>query len=523
MNLSELARQDREAVSEVRNDALQMSHYGGGWGGSGYQGAMLSSGRGYVYWPTVDPVKEIDAYSRMEIARRVHALYANAGIPRRIIIALSNLIVGTGLRPQALTEDHEWNDLAVASYIARSKSKLTYDAAGAMTGRKAQSLMTRTRLKDGDAAVVFTSSETGGAMRAFYSGVQIGSEMSADEDSRWRDGILPNDRGRTVMYRLLDGNGQKAMDIPASSVCWLMNHESPGQQRGMSALSHCVNKMVDLSEIGSSIVHGIKSSNQTGLYIAKQVGSPTGGTSVLDQLKAERNTAAQKTANESVTQDSLYHMGPGGDILELPEGREIKTLLDQRPSQNTMEYLEHMIRDASAGTGVSPDLLWNIYKLGGATVRYVMAEAQVYVQDGQQDLVDSWLNRDWTYHCAKEMKAGRLRKCNDPEWWKHGWVTPERVTVDFGRDGKMHLERWKSMLLTTGRLFGMSGQDAREELNGELELIKWFKKRMEFHGLTTEDLKLLRGGTAAGKAAQIDADDPDDGDDESKKKSTKDE
>jgi hypothetical protein len=172
-------------------------------------------------------------------------------------------------------------------------------------------------------------------------------------------------------------------------------------------------------------------------------------------------------------------------------------LLDERPHPNQREHIESLIRDISWGTGISSDLLWNISNLGGANTRYVMADAQVYVQTEQQDLVDTWLNRDWVYHCAKEMKAGRLRACEDPEWWKHGWVTPERVTVDFGRDGRVILDKWKSMLLSTERIFSMAGQDAREEMSTEIELVKWFKDKLSKSGLSMADFSAFRSGSVA--------------------------
>lgn len=481
----------------------------GGGVSLGYQAAGWSSKRGYVYWPTLDPRREIDTYSRTEIARKVHWLCANVGLPRRIIEGLTNLIVGQGLRPQALTKDTVWNELAEKSYNRRANSALAYSVNGRLTAVQSQRLAVKTRLKDGDAAVVFSKSEAGGALRSFYSGVQIanvgnrsyGTNATYDE-SKWIDGVRLDSLGRAQAYRFPGDNGTFT-DVPASDLRLLCRYESPGQLRGISALAHAVNKMIDITEVNSFVMQGIKSSNQIGYYIATEA----------EENKAKGIAAALGGRTEKVQTDQgpitlklVY--GEGGEIPSLPKGADLKTLLDARPHPNSREFVEDMIRDISWGTGLSSDLLWNIYKLGGANVRYVLADAQVFVGVEQQDLVDTWLAGDWVYHCALEMKAGRLRRCQDPEWWLHGWVPPERVTVDFGRDGRILLEMHKSGLITTERLFAMRGQDAREESSKDLDYVQWYKQEMERRGLTWEDLRNIRGtGSSAGMPVEIDSED----------------
>ena len=476
------------------------------WGGSGYQGANFSTNRGYIYWPTLDPRREIDTYSRLEIARRVHFLCANTGFPKRIIEGLANLIVGTGLSPQATTKDKKWNQLAQDSYWSRSHSASTYDVSARLTGVQAQRLMVKTRLRDGDAAVVLSSSQSGGALRGFYSGIQVGNPSNANNDG-WIDGLKTDSLNRISAYRLMDANGEKSTDIPAESMCWLVRYDSPGQLRSISILAHAVNKMVDITEIGTATTQGIKTAAQVGYYIASQAAANTSGGSMLQAIKQAKQAGLPVPSND-VTAQKIFQVGSGGEIMELPVGREIKTLLDTRPHPNTMEFIDYLIRDISWGTGISSDLLWNIYKLGGANTRFVMADAQTYVQTEQQDLVDTWLARDWVYHCAKEMKAGRLPRCSDPSWWLHNWVTPERITVDFGRDGQVILKKWASMLLSTERVFQMAGQDAREELSKEMDLTVWIKEEMAARKLTPVDFQIFRNSNITQMLAQNPPPDP---------------
>ena len=42
----------------------------------GYDAATPSANRGYIYWPSLNPRQEINAWSRYEVARKVHYLCA---------------------------------------------------------------------------------------------------------------------------------------------------------------------------------------------------------------------------------------------------------------------------------------------------------------------------------------------------------------------------------------------------------------------------------------------------------------
>jgi capsid protein len=473
-------------------------YFGGGW--SGYDGANWTGASGYVYWPSLDPKLEVDTGSRMEVARKAHYLCSNVGLAKRIIEGLTNLIVGTGLLPHATTSDAEWNALAEKAYNSRARSALTYSVNGRHTGVQAQRLMVKTRKRDGDAAVVFSKSQTGGALRAFYSGIQIGNARNTGLDqSKWKEGLFLDSLERIQTFRFPDfSNGGTFTDVPAENVRFLCRPDSPGGLREMSVLTHAVNKMVHITELNAAWMKGIKSSAEIGYYMTSEVGGqkPLGMDAALRgqtvKIGHKPKPGDKRDDRKKVTLKLVR--GQGGEIVSLPAGVDLKTLLDTRPHPNSREFVEDFIRDIAAGAGVSSDLLWNIYKLGGANVRYVLADAQVFVSSEQQDLVDTWLTQDWVYTIACEVKAGRLRKCNDPEWWAHGWIPPARVTVDYGRDGNILLKMVQSGLLGTERFYSMMGQTARVEVIKELDFIQFRKKAMADRGLTIDDLHIYDQG-----------------------------
>lgn len=455
----------------------------------GYDAAVPSMQRGYVYWPTLSPRDEINVWTRREIARKVHYLFANMGLARRMLTSITNMVVGNGFNPQATTSDSEWNRLADAAYAARARSASTYDVSARLTGVQMQRLAYLTQKKDGDAAVVFSSSKSGGALRRLYSGTQVGEPIGT-LDRKMNDGIAVDALGRPQAYYLLDDDFSKATRVGAENVVWLCNLESPGQFRGVSALAHAVNKLLDITELNASVMQGIKLSNQVGYYLASQDWEASPG--LLDALAGKyqaTRTVGSDDAGQNLSVKTSQIFGMGGEIKEVPPGYDIKTLLDQRPHPNSVEFVENsLIRDICWGLGLSDALGWNIAKFGGAGVRYVLADAQAWVTSEQANFVDTWLARDWAFTIAKEMKAGRLRRCQDPAWYRHSWVPPEQITCDFGRDGRIYLEQHRTGLISTERLYNLKGQDAKEEVSREMDFALWRKGEMEKRGLSLTDL-----------------------------------
>jgi hypothetical protein len=90
------------------------------------------------------------------------------------------------------------------------------------------------------------------------------------------------------------------------------------------------------------------------------------------------------------------------------------------------------------------------------------------------------------------MKTGRIPKCQDPEWWKHVWIPPPRLTVDFGRDGRLHLEQLKTGVITYSRLLGWQGQDFETHTNKWLDELAFIKDGLAARSLSWSDLAAWR-------------------------------
>lgn len=503
--LSKRSRQQATAAESAPPSAAayvgQGFNMGFGGVGNGHQGADFSRLRGMVYFPELDTRREITAYTRLEILRRARFLDANYGIAKRIIDGIARMVAGTGLTPQATTKDTQWNALAEKAYHRATSSKFVYDLGARYNAASSQFATLRFRLRDGDCGQVLTRDpKTGIARFAFYEGHQIGNAyLPTDAETKnWYDGVRVNSWNAPELYRVL-GEDDTYTDIPAQSFLFQCDYKRAGQSRGLSILSHAVNNLLDVAEIGGYIKSGVKLSNRHGYWIERTPGTVAASAGAGARQGPNKQTI--QTAAGPVVLEQIY--GPGA-IPELNPGESIKFNSAANPHPNQLTFLDYLIRDAAWGSGYSPELLWNITALGGANTRFVLADAQGAIELGQQDLIDTKLQPEWQYVIACEIMAGRLRTCADPDWWKVAWIPPPRITVDFGRDGKLHLAQVKAGALTYKRMLGWQGLDSETELNAWLDEMKFIKDGAESRGLDSATVMANLYGSP-GMAQQVQA------------------
>lgn len=455
-----------------------------GWGGgAGWQAADSSRGRGYLYWPDIDTRTELPDYSRSEQLRRMRWMDANVGLAGRIHMALARMVVGTGLMPRATTADREWNKQRDALFEQRNGSASVFDLGGWWDFYGAQYGTQYCANRDGDCGGILTGSEAGLARMAFVEGHRIANGRMSDGEADYLfDGVRVDRNNAPVSYRVL-GDDDTQADIPASNFFYLGRRTSPGRRRSPPILHRVGPHMIDIAEINGFLKRGIKNASRIGYMITKATGAAARPPGIPPGIPVERSKV-ETASGKKINMDKV--LDGGGEVADLDPGEELKLLLDQRPHPNAMEFTNTLIREAVLSTDFSPELIWNIASLGGANVRYVMADAQSAIELGQQNLIDSWLARYWFYDTRKEIAAGRLRECRDPSWWLHAWIPPARLTVDKGRDGKLYLEQVRSGALTFRRMYGWDGLNSDIELGEWMDEMAWIAEGAKQRGLDPE-------------------------------------
>ncbi len=473
-----------------------------------FPGAENSRDRGFVYFPQLDTEKEIDSWSRTELMRRNRAMYNGIGFVRGLINGIARMVCGTGLQVQPTTSSVEWNRKAQAVFARRTASKQVFHLARKYSFTGSQRAVMRGMLKDGDVLSVLARTETGALRVALYEGNQIGNG-SRDMDGFY-DGVK-NDRHKAPLaYRIVSSTAlgqQQHVDVPATDAFLIADYERIGQARGVSCLYHAVNRLLDRGEILAATSKGIKLSAQVGYAIETAAGSPGPQTGSLAPKRAQ--TTVQLPNGKKIT---LEKLSEGGEIDELQPGQSLKILHDARPHPNVVAHLDGLVRDISLGTGFFPETLYNASGLGGANTRFVMASAQSRIEELQELLVENYTAPVYLAHIADAIADGELEF--HPEWMMHTWLTPARLTVDFGRDGKLHLEQYKQGHITLRTLYGYRGEDWRIETDDYLDERAYRKEGALKRGLTMQEAypHEFIGNSAA--PAPVPGDEDEDPDDE---------
>ena len=139
-------------------------------------------------------------------------------------------------------------------------------------------------------------------------------------------------------------------------------------------------------------------------------------------------------------------------------------------------------------------------KLGGATVRSVLAQQQEFIDRRQRWIVRQGVARLRNWVVALGIKSGRIPECKDPEWWKHGWMFGARQSADFAKDNRALMEIVNRGELSPDTFHAFSGRKVDAE--DERTLARWVKRKemCDAKGLRLETVWPPAPGTPAATA-----------------------
>ena len=418
-----------------------------------FEATGTSQGRTLIYMPGVEAKRELTSFDLTELRLKSRWLQNNFGIAARAIDGVARYTVGTGLSPQARTKNRDWNKKAEESFESKcGTAAFGFDVSGQVNFYEAQNLIVRQVLGDGDFFSQLMRSESGAGMMRFIGGEYIGGgAFERDQTSQWSNGIRLDGMGKPTVYRVQSGIfGTDSTDVPAADMIHFKRVHRHGYVRGVPALAHAVNHLHDMSDILAFTKGSFKLASQIAFILESAEAGKVG----LGQ-----NLVKQTAGNGQVTIDNMYPLA--GHVQTKP-GEKITTLANPHPGASFEPFMNYLIRDISWGIGISPEILWAIAGIGGANTRYVLADAQVFFQELQQLLVNQFCSRFWVFWIWHEIEAGRLSYPGE-DWWRHDWIPPGRITVDFTKDGKLLADLVDRGLLSSERYYGMQGLDADTE------------------------------------------------------------
>jgi hypothetical protein len=492
-------------------------------GGSGYQAAGTSSSRGYLYWPEMNPRKQLSSLTRSEIARRVQWLYAHFGFARRLVRGRARLL--GFLTPQPDTSDDEWNELAFDVFCSIAGSAEVWDAAGKFDFFQGQVQDNIEQGRDGDLVSVLTETEAGRARVAVYGAHQIrNGEQTAPW---WVDGVRLSSQNKHLAYSLQDGEDPlKHVVVDARDAVYHGSFESRGHVRGVSILVAAVLNMVDVVEVRGFLKHGIKAHSRLGTVI-EQDAAGTGGPMQGTQALGARVMQAEAVMPDGTTQPlNMEVVMDGAMTPALRPGQKVRVVSDDRPNANYMEFERALKKDCAQTLDLSVELLDDIKGITGPAVRHLNSELKRWIVLERYPQVKR-CQRFFTYVIAKELKAGRLRypvlKPGEMWWQRVLWIGLADMDIDGGRTAQATLTDLRSGQTTWADIWGAKGvfwkraikQRVREVIFAKLEVQRQSAEAGTVETTVEECFPEVFEGKAKAKGDEgRTADDADNGDEE---------
>ena len=442
-------------MSEIKPNSNK-SNRGGPRPGAGrkpkaaaFEAAEFSRNRGLIVLNTLEPKREASPATRLELLKKSRWLYNNVGIASYLIEHLAQRAVGTGIVPQARTSDPEWNRLAERLFEDRACAESwAFDASAQVNFYGAQSLILRQVAVDGDFFAQFIRTEAGGTRVRFIGGEAIGS--TADSSDRAYDGVLLDKFGAPTSYRVItDRANGKYQDVPAADMLHFRHVRRSGYPRGISWLHNAIINCHDLAE-----------------YMAYEKGSAKAGAQVAFAITSDEAVRLggglsniQSADNQEITTETLYN---GTLIPKLKPGESIQSFKNEHPGTAFEPFIRTIMGEIARGIGLPPEALMVFVGTAGTEFRGLLEVAQNFLERLQQMLIDQFCRPFWKYWVWHEIQAGNLPYPGD-DWWRHEWVTPKKITVDNGRDGRLYAQLLDSGYMSWERYCNIHGLDAQAE------------------------------------------------------------
>jgi capsid protein len=127
----------------------------------------------------------------------------------------------------------------------------------------------------------------------------------------------------------------------------------------------------------------------------------------------------------------------GGKVLALAPGEKLESFESKRPNQLFTGFIDFNNRESCMGSGLPFEFVVDSSKVGGASMRFVLAKAERAFSHRANILINHLCVPTWGYVIGNAIAKGELEP--NENWHRVAWVTPRRVTVDAGRDAAANL------------------------------------------------------------------------------------
>lgn len=215
--------------------------------------------------------------------------------------------------------------------------------------------------------------------------------------------------GKPLYYHIVSKDTEKR--IKASSAVLYRHSPDPTDQRGLTDLIAAITTAQDLYELNSYNKQSVKLSASFGIVETVDNNVKRTDVSDLNMLRNGGTMGGQAPCGcEMAPQSPL--MVNGVSALTLSPGHDLKTITDNRPSNEVRNFARDLVDSIAHSVGLDPEILYRVKEMGSASVRFCIAKCKDWTRPRIYDK-EALCNRIWKHIISCEIAAGRLRPCKD--------------------------------------------------------------------------------------------------------------
>lgn len=440
-------------------------------------GAQDFTKRQHIFVTPQDTRTDVTTQSRKQVLGLARYWFYNSPVVRGAIDCMVRNAIGPGIKCQARTSDEGWNRETEQWF---SDWSLACDVRGLLDFNALQQVCTRTMLRDNEVFLALVSTDNEWPQLQIIESHRCETPTYLANESRVVDGVRINAQGRPLSYYIRLGDSDKFSEVQAADVIVLAERDRADELRSISRLVTCLNLIQDREEILSNTMVGIKRSSTIGL--------------ALEGEGAAGFFGPTTTTDEGITTDKVFGSGA---IWNVPAGRKIREIKDDRPSPNLSDFMDQFLRAVASGLGLPYEYLWKA-DLSGPSQRFVLAQAQRRFDEIAQAVTTQLVSRVRLWALAKAIKRGDLTPPRGMDrWWTAVYHTPQRTTIDAGRDSAADREDFKLGIRTLADIAAERGSDWQEIVDQRVAEQVYIKQKAQEAGVDLAEIQNTGAKTAA--------------------------
>jgi len=242
------------------------------------------------------------------------------------------------------------------------------------------------------------------------------------------DGVICNDYGAPLAYRILTGNPfdyTTHQDISARDMFLTFVPTFAGQVRGFSTLGAAMFDWQDVGEWRNTELISQKINSAISLVEENEEGEPAPGSDFIVD-------SSGGTAQPGTPTGLVYEKFDKGLVryFKSKTGSGLKAHISDRPTANQGEFEARIIRANFAGMEWSVDFSLDPTKVGGAPMRVVVDKINRSITSDQDLILDGACRRYYSYVLAQAMSVPLSLLPFNTEWFKWEFQGPAKLTAD---------------------------------------------------------------------------------------------